>query len=172
MIRIFACVLLLLAGPLAAQTPEEADFAKEYLGKLQERSFRNHREYCGFFGYDANDQIVAAKPRSGEAASCTSYFPNKRIRVFASYHTHGGWDEGSDGEIPSVLDVEGDMENETDGFVSTPGGRLWHIDGETGVSRQVCGRGCLPMDPSFQREPIGSVPKRITLERLKIRQQD
>jgi hypothetical protein len=167
-------VLALLAPPwgAAAQTAEELAFARGYLAALQERSFRSGREYCGFFGYDRTGRMVAVKPRPGGAATCTAYWPHARIRVFASYHTHGVWDRYSDGEVPSVEDLESDMEDAIHGYVSTPGGRFWFIDGTKGTARQVCGPGCLPTDPGFVPEPDGSVPETLTLDALKARQGD
>jgi hypothetical protein len=155
-----------------AQTHEELAFARAYLGDLQHRSFRSGREYCGVFGYDRKGRIVAVKPRSGGSASCTAIWPHARIRVFASYHTHGIWDSGYDSEVPSVEDLETDMEDGMHGYISTPGGRLWFIDGPKGIARLICGPGCLPVDPAFEPEPDGSVPGLLTLKALKARQGD
>lgn len=150
----------------------EIAFARAYLSQLQVRSFRSGREYCGFFGYDETGRMVAVKPRPGGAASCTAIWPHRRIRVFASYHTHGVWDGYSDGEVPSVEDLEGDMEDGIHGYISTPGGRFWLLDGPLGTARQVCGAGCLPTDPDFVPEPEGSVPVTLTLDELRVRQGD
>jgi len=175
-LRLAARVLtawLCLGGSVAiaaAQTAEEVAFAKAYLDRLQERSFQNRREYCGFFGYDTKGRLVAVKPRAGASASCTSYWPGDHIRVFASYHTHGAWDKVSDGEVPSVQDMEGDMADAIHGYISTPGGRFWFIDGVAGTARQICGPGCLRSDPAFRPEPAGSVPESLTLDSLRARQ--
>ena len=169
-----ALVVLTLALPagVAAQTPEEAAFARAHLEALQERSFRNGREYCGFFGRDKTGKMVAVKARPGSEAECTAYWPHPRITVFASYHTHGIWDGISDSEVPSVEDVEGDMADEIDGYISTPGGRFWFIDGDTGVSRQLCGERCLLTDHRYDSRAEGEVPEVLTLEELKERQGD
>lgn len=68
-----------------------------------------------------------------------------------------------------MLDVEGDMSFGVNGWVATPGGRLWFIDGETGSTRQVCGRDCLPSDPNFFAEDYGPVAKEYTFEQLRRR---
>ena len=159
-------------GPVNAQTAEEIAFARDYLDQLQARSFRSGREYCGFFGYDRKGKLVAVKPRPGDATSCVSYWPRGEIDVIASYHTHGSWDKYSDGEVPSVEDVTSDMEDDIDGYISTPGGRLWFVNGETGQSHQICGRECLSSDPNFKPEPAGSVPNQLTLKELRVRQSD
>jgi hypothetical protein len=53
--------------------------------------------------------------------------------------------------------MEGDEEEGIDGWVATPGGRLWHIDTEDMVTYQVCGIGCLPSDPRFVRGDMGQI---------------
>ena len=52
------------------------------------------------------------------------------------------------------------------GWVSTPGGRLWFVDGRSGALRQICGRGCLPVDPGFVPEEHGPVPDALSLDGL------
>lgn len=161
--------MALLAGPGAAQTPQEVALAKATLGALQFRSFRVAREHCGYLGRLADGALVAAKPRVGDFYSCVTRWPHERIEVFASYHTHSTWHEDADSEVPSVQDVEGDMADGIDGYISTPGGRLWFVDGQSGAMRQICGVGCLPVDPGFRPEPPGSVPEAMTLDELRAR---
>ena len=67
----------------------------------------------------------------------------------ASYHTHGGYAEGYHSELPSGTDMKSDRRLRIDGWVATPGGRLWHVDSDTMTVREVCGRGCLPQDPAY-----------------------
>ena len=52
------------------------------------------------------------------------------------------------------------------GFVATPGGRLWMIDGERGVANLVCGLSCLPADQNFEPGVFGPIAKHYTLEQL------
>ena len=163
-----ALALALPAVGASAQTAEELAFARTHLGQLQARSLRTGREYCGFFGYDGTGRLVAVKARPGGAASCTAIWPHPRIRVFASYHTHGAWDADADGEVPSVEDMQGDMADGIHGYLSTPGGRFWFIDGPKGVARQICGPGCLAIDPAYPADE--AIPERLTLEALKARQ--
>jgi hypothetical protein len=53
----------------------------------------------------------------------------------------------------------------TDGYVSTPRGRLWHIDGRTGTVTLVCGPGCLPSDRAAP--PGRPLADRYPLEELR-----
>ena len=46
-----------------------------------------------------------------------------------------------------------DQAAEVDGYIATPGGRLWFLDSDTMVARQVCGIGCLPQAPEFVPAP-------------------
>lgn len=48
--------------------------------------------------------------------------------------------------------MEADEADGIDGYVATPGGRLWYIDSSEMVASQICGVGCLPMDADFQPE--------------------
>ena len=68
----------------------------------------------------------------------------------ATFHTHGAHDPDYDSEVPSVIDLEGDIADELDGYVSTPGGRFWHNDWRTKQARLVCGKKCLPADPAYR----------------------
>lgn len=172
---IVACVSLvvLLIGfgdRVAAQSAAEISAAKSYLATLQAMSFETKVEHCGVFGYRPDGRIVATRATVGTRASCAPGRPPKNVRVYASFHTHGGFEEGYDGEVPSVADVLDDMDNGVDGYIATPGGRLWFIDGSNGESRQICGPGCLPTDPAFRSEAYGPVKSRYTLARLKRRE--
>ena len=87
--------------------------------------------------------------------------------VVSSWHTHAAWARGYDGEVPSIQDVEGDMrQGIKNGWVGTPGGRLWHVDGRTGDMRQVCGRAACPEDPGLLPEEHGPVSEAYTLDGL------
>ncbi|OSP56603.1 DUF4329 domain-containing protein [Pseudoruegeria sp. SK021] len=161
---------LLVGGGAQAQTAAEVAAASSYLSRLQAVSFASNHEYCGVLGYRFDGVIVAIRASEGTRFSCTSGYAPKEVRVFASYHTHGAYDVGYDGEVPSVADVLDDMDMGVDGYIATPGGRLWFVDGETGNSRQICGRGCLPVDPHFQPETYGPVLPSYTLATLRRRE--
>ena len=148
--RLFALIIALLAtGPVAAQDAAELTVAKDILTRLQPLSFLKDREYCGYVGYNADGVMVATPPIPGDYASCAAAFP-RNIAVTASYHTHGDYDPDYLNEIPSLVDMEGDAKFYMNGYVATPGGRLWFIDTQRMVTYQLCGLGCLPMAPDFR----------------------
>jgi hypothetical protein len=158
--------LCLLAAPAAAQDAREVALAREILAGAQAPSFQRNREYCGTIGADRNGRLLHSEPRRGGRDSCTPRDHPDAWDVFASFHTHGGFDPEADSEVPSVYDVQSDMAEGLDGYVATPGGRLWFIDGQTGVVRQICGLGCLPADPDFVPGLFGPIATRYTLSEL------
>jgi hypothetical protein len=165
-------LLLFAAGPVLAEPEAEHAFAKAFLGGIQDRSFRTGRELCGYFGYDKSGKLVATKPQLGEATTCQPRRIPRYLDIFASYHTHGVFDPQSDNEVPSVQDVQGDMSDDMNGYLSTPGGRFWFIDGETGVSHLLCGKACLAVDGGFRVDPDLPVRNSFTLNQLRKRQED
>ena len=104
--------------------------------------------------------------------SCTPRDPRSAVEVFATYHTHAGFDDSYDSEVPSSDDVIGDMEDGMDGYISTPGGRFWFVDGQSGTVRQICGLACLPQDPSFESLIYGPIKQRYTLGELERRESE
>ena len=122
----------------------EHRFATELLQKLNARSVDLNLEYCGFFYYDASGALQATKPEKGGTHSCLPVFPEEISFVFATYHTHAAYDPNSLNEYPSMQDMEGDFSNLQNGYLATPGGRLWFTDVQKRISRQLCGYRCLP----------------------------
>ncbi|MCX7644406.1 MAG: DUF4329 domain-containing protein [Rhodobacteraceae bacterium] len=166
--RRLAAVLavVILAGPAPAQTEEEIAFARSLLERLQIRSIIENREYCGYIGRDHRGGLVASKPRRGKYNSCDIGSPPPLMRVIASYHTHAGFDADHINEIPSLQDLTSDIEARTDGYVSTPGGRLWFSDHAAQEVRQICGPGCLPQDPVFRPGKAEKVRRSYSLREL------
>lgn len=164
--------LLLLTSAAQAQPRFEAAFAKQVLDALQGISIDEKREYCGYIGYMPNNDLVATDAVAGDLTTCLADEPPEEMDIIASYHTHANYDPDQDSEVPSYEDVLGDQEEGIDGYVSTPGGRLWFVDGDRGIASQVCGIGCLTADPRFVREtdPDWTVPPTITLDELYDRQ--
>ena len=119
------------------------------LDTLQARSIAEGVEYCGYFGLDGSGQIAATAPHRGQPDSCFPVWPND-LEVLASYHTHGSYTMDADIEVPSVDDLYGDIEEEVDGYVATPGGRVWLNIYDEGIAMQLCGRNCIMADPNFQ----------------------
>lgn len=167
-----ALLLMVLAGAAQAQRPqhpswEEIDFAKSVLEDVQMLSINKRREYCGYIGRDATGTLVATAPVPGTMASCLPLWPDPReMRVIASYHTHGAFDIGYLNEIPSDVDLQGDIALGIDGWVATPGGRLWFSDHRAREVRLVCGITCLPFSPRFYKGLDGHVAKSYSLQEL------
>ncbi len=168
-IAFLAALCAALAGPALADQEREHAFAIEFLDRMQVRTFRAGVEFCGYFGYDTDGKLVATKPNRGRAASCITRRIPVTIDVFASYHSHGTYDPDYDNETPSYDDMISDIEEGTDGYVSTPGGRVWFIDSSEEAAHQLCGAGCILVDKGFRRDPFWPVPERITRKELERR---
>ncbi len=154
-----------LVTPSIAQDAAELAVARETLERLQSASFRKRKEYCGFIGYLADGTLTATRALEGTHDGCNMDLPDN-MAVVASYHTHGGFDEDYFGEIPSDIDIEGDAELRINGYVATPGGRLWFVDTVLMEVRQVCGIGCLAMAPGFYKGTNGTIAERYSYEAL------
>lgn len=152
--------------PAQAQDAEEVAVAREILTQLQPLSFEKRREYCGFIGYNAEAKLVASPPVPGTQAACSAEFP-RDLAVVASYHTHGDFDHGYFNEVPSDIDVDSDAQFLLNGYVATPGGRLWFIDGRAGILRQICGIACLPVAPGFYKGINGDIAEEYTFDALR-----
>lgn len=135
---------------VTATTEEVQAFAKEQLAALQARSFQQDMEFCGIIFEDSNGDLGVSRIIQGERASCgIAYFDEPGMAPLASFHTHGGFGEEYDSEVPSTIDLESDMASGMDGYVSTPGGRFWRNDGQNGRAIMVCGAGCIEQDPNY-----------------------
>lgn len=147
---LIAAAIAVSAGTVAADSKQEIALMKRVFAEIQPLSFERNREYCGYIGYDFDGKLVASEARRGRASSCRPKDPRNIEVIIASYHTHGAYngDEGS--EVPSVEDMEGDQSEGIDGYVATPGGRMWYVDTEDMVISQICGVGCLDQDPEFE----------------------
>lgn len=151
----------------SAQTLDEIQVAKEILTDLQYRSFETNREFCGTIGVDRDGYYVSSRPKRGRRDSCRPRDVWAAETILFSYHTHGSFDLDSESEVPSVSDLLADIDEGTDGWVSTPGGRLWFIDSVNETATQVCGLACLPQDPEFQPGLSGYIPRSFTLDSLR-----
>ncbi len=150
-----------------AQNGAELRLAKSVLSEAQALSFRNNREYCGYIVLDENGDMRTTKLTKGRKASCLADdFPEEWTPI-ASFHTHGAHVDGESFEIPSYSDAEGDEEEGVDGYVATPGGRLWYIDSQDREIGMVCGLNCLPADPRFEEYPEDRPPSAFTYEELR-----
>lgn len=151
-----------------AQTRNEVAYMSRFFSEIQPTSFSTRRELCGLLGVDAAGNFVATQPVVGRASSCLPPNPGSvGFTVLASYHTHGAWHPQYLTEVPSFSDIRTDIEDGTDGYLATPGGRLWYIDARAKLARQICGEGCLPKDPGYRRDPTYSIQQTYTLDQLR-----
>jgi hypothetical protein len=141
-------------------------FARNYLDTIQARSVADSREFCGYFFRDTAGRIHASPPRRGTFSGCRMPEPSRDSSVFASYHTHGAYGPRYDREVPSPLDLLADFALGLDGYISTPGGRVWHVNKITQDARQVCGLDCVTADPQFVPRNEANVRQRYTVATL------
>jgi len=147
------------AEPRPAQTAAEIAFSKQVLNSAQAMSFAQNREYCGYIGLDSQGGFIATPAKRGRKSSCFANVP-AGFRVLASYHTHGAYSADHDTEVPSDSDLQADTYEGIDGYVGTPGGRVWYNDSERGTAELLCGLKCIESDPNFRRYdtlPVGTV---------------
>ena len=146
-------------------------FAREQLSQLQSRSFADRAEYCGIISENSDGELVTQEVIRGHEAQCDiSYFSLRNKLPVANFHTHGAYDTRYDGEVPSLQDFQSDVASGMHGYVSTPGGRLWHIDGPARTAKQLCGQGCLPVDPAYVPCPGDAPEQQYSLTTLGQRQ--
>lgn len=158
--------VLALTGPAFGQSAEETALVRSVFEKLNPRSIAENVEYCGYIGRDRHGRLFASKPNRGQIDTCVPYPPRAMVVVEASYHTHGAYSLDFYNEMPSGSDMEADEAEGIDGWVATPGGRLWYIDTEQMDTWLVCGRGCLPADPAFVGGSDGIIPPRFAYSDL------
>ncbi|MEP3421140.1 MAG: DUF4329 domain-containing protein [Erythrobacter sp.] len=146
---------------------EVQSFARQELDALQARSFVEDIELCGIIFETDNGELGVSRPNAGSISSCDiAYFDEPGMVPIASFHTHGKHSPRFDGEVPSLVDIESDMATGMDGYIATPGGRLWHIDHETAIARQVCGEGCVTQDPNYRTCDRDIIPSSYTVQEL------
>ena len=160
-----------LADPWEAITDELDRFAVAHLDAIQPLSIRDKIEYCGLFGYDRYGRLAATQAVPGDADSCDPGIEPDGFEVIASYHTHGAYARDADTEVPSIDDLIGDFEEGIDGYIATPGGRVWLNLYEERVSFQLCGRGCITADPDFRTCPAFLPAEEYTIETLELREE-
>lgn len=150
-------LIVCAVSPALAQSAEENALIRRVFAELQPISIRENVEYCGYVGFSADGRLIASRATRGDEGSCLADDPRDIEVITASYHTHGSYSPDYYNEVPSGDDMEGDEEEGIDGWVATPGGRLWYIDTEDMIARQVCGIGCLASDPRFVAGDMGHI---------------
>lgn len=148
-----------------------ADFARNSLDDIQRRSFAEKKEFCGLILEDDEGNLNISLVIEGRESDCDlPWLSPMGLYPVATFHTHGAFNTDYDSEVPSTLDMEADIDEQIDGFIATPGGRLWKIDWQDEVAAQVCGEGCIASDPRYRPEPLDDIAGSYTLNQLKQRQ--
>lgn len=132
-----------------SQNSDEVAVARQVFANIQPSSLRGNVEYCGVIGFDNLGRLVASPATRGRIDSCLPDTPAFIFDATASYHTHGGYSPDYFNELPSVEDVRADLADGVDGYVATPGGRIWFVDISARRISQICGLGCLPQAANF-----------------------
>ena len=157
---------LCLGLPAHAQDADEQQFVMALMRSMNRHSITYNREVCGYVLRDQAGRLSSSKSSWGEHDSCAMMDAPAGMRIISSWHTHAAFDPRYDNAVPSTIAVESDVSRHTTGWVATPAGRLWFIDGQTGLMRQVCGENCLPTDPNIVSDPHPKAAKTYTLDQL------
>ena len=137
----------------------------ETLAALQPQSAANNLEYCGYL-YRGLTGIAATQPSPGNHKSCPF---DAGLGIFATYHSHGGYDPAYDSEVPSTDDLRITISQSIDDYIATPGGRLWYLSAQYDAAMLICDEGCLPQDPDFEPCPAQESAISFTMDQLEER---
>ncbi len=167
-LTLFGLLLPLAATPALAQSSALQELARKQLQDLQPISIRQNREFCGVIGRAKDGRLIAGPIRRGKRARCQVGELPPNTTLVATFHTHGSYLRRFDNEVPSIIDFETEIALGSIGYVSTPGGRFWMVNGPKAEVRLICGVGCLPWDPNFkdQEEKLGKIRDRYTRKQL------
>lgn len=163
-------------NPHSGRTPVASDraieaFARTKLDEIQRRSFAERKEFCGLILEDDSGKLSVSAVFEGRESDCQlPWLSPMGLYPVATFHTHGSYNTDYDSEVPSTIDMEADIEEQIDGFVATPGGRLWKTDWQEETTAQVCGEGCLASDPRYRPDVLDDIADRYTLRQLRQRQ--
>ena len=153
-----------------AQSAAEVAFMRGVLNRVQPPSFADAVEYCGHVFRADDGTIGASRAAPGDAAGCA---PRRRApagaTIVASYHTHADYDRRYDSEVPSIADLQADFADGLDGWIATPGGRMWFVDHVAREARLICDRGCLIADPDYAAGLTAPVAWEYTIDGLRAR---
>ena len=158
------------AAPAALRPPPAGEVAavRAHLAPAQMRSIETDREYCGYLGSLPDGRLAFTEMLRGRRNTCTPRLPRTGFTPIASMHTHGAYDPTVSAEFPTVQDMDSDRREGVNGYVATPGGRLWYIDSSAEVVIQICGPGCLPQDRNFRDGDDGPTRNRYSRDELRI----
>jgi hypothetical protein len=148
-------------------TGAELAAVTDILTDLQYASFAVNAEHCGYIGLDRSGEIMVSPINRGTEDSCTMPQPPSGMTLLASFHTHGTYSPYYASEFPTTNDMLTDAAENIDGYISTPGGRLWYVDTDTMTVRLLCDRGCLPQDPAYRPDADGPLRPVMTYDYLR-----
>lgn len=166
-IVLMALSVLLYEPPVTLPPDREIELAANWLARVQHLSFATEREYCGYLGYTSDGALLITDMMRGGHDGCTPETSDKTLALVASLHSHGAYDPGVPAEFPTSRDLESDAREGVNGYISTPGGRLWYVDSTALIAVQLCGLGCLPQDPEFHAGDDGVLQSSYTLHELR-----
>ncbi len=143
-------------------------FARQKLDELQQLSFAQSKEHCAMIYESYSGELEVTKTLAGSNDSCASlYVIEPGMLPLANIHTHGGFDTDYIGEVPSFQDMSVGVEERVDGYVSTPGGRLWFVDWQAETAAQICGEGCVSQDPDYDPCAAFNPKESYTMQQLR-----
>lgn len=157
-------------GRVQPRTVAEVEFVISFLATLQERSITENLEYCGFIIVNSEGEVAASPPLQGQDDGCRPDEPADGADILASYHTHAAYAPDYDSEVPSYDDLRADVLEGIDGYVATPGGRVWYNSAKTKRATLLCGEGCIISDPKYRAEPDFPVADNYDLNGLQTRE--
>ncbi len=169
MLRMCCAAMISVPSLVMAQSIDEEALMRAVFAELNPISIAANIEHCGYVGFTADGELAVSPPTPGDTSSCLADDPDNLELVVASYHTHAAFSPDYSSELPSGTDMEGDEDEGIDGWVATPGGRLWYIDSTDMVTWQVCGIGCLPSDPEFIAGDSGIIEESYSYDDLVIK---
>ena len=147
------------------QKTEVEQLAIDKLNQINAKSILDNREFCGYIGMKADKTIAASSILGGEIESCEPSAPDDWI-LLASFHSHGAYTESLNSEYPSSDDILGDYYDRTVGYISTPGGRVWKVNGEKLTAAIICEEGCVTADKDYDRS-TESIRPAVTYDYLR-----
>ena len=94
-----ALAALICLAPVAAsaQAAAERAFVTALLNQLQDRSFAENREYCGYIGFDGSGRLTSGPVARGQMDSCEPQWPDNLDVIASADHIIDLGPEGGDG---------------------------------------------------------------------------
>ena len=145
---------------------------KAVLTQLQQITRRTGVETCGHLYRDRAGKLKITPISRGGESFCDQDWQDRPDReLLAFFHSHGLYEPEIDSEVPTAFDIRSIMAPPPiDGWVVTPGGRIWHLDAASRSARLICGIGCAGSDPEFVKGDWGPIKNRYTLRELQRRE--